>query len=243
MTKESWPKDYIHKEHPKTRPADDFWGQVSRTVGGRPVGQEQIDMIVVAVRSGLHLDPQLDVLLDLGAGNGALSRYFFADCRRFLGVDFSPYLVQIARQNFEREPDYRFLESDAVAYVESEAHPQAFTKVLCYGAFSYFSPTDAHRLLRVLGERFGNVKLLYIGNLPDKDRAHLFYPAGKDFRSLLDDCSTPIGVWRSQREFAALAAAAGWQAEFRQMPRAFYAAHYRYDAILRRPETRSVRQR
>lgn len=64
------------KEHPKTVAQDDFWAQVKRTVNGQPVSQEQIDMIVARVKSGLILQ-RGDKLLDLACGNGALSRYFF----------------------------------------------------------------------------------------------------------------------------------------------------------------------
>ena len=63
--------DFRHKEHPKTCAADDFWGQVSRTVNGVPVSQENIDIIVQAIRDGLSFSPD-DVLLDIGCGNGGI---------------------------------------------------------------------------------------------------------------------------------------------------------------------------
>ena len=235
MTKESWPKDFIHKEHPKSCAEDDYWGQVSRTVSGRPVGQEQIDMIVAAVCDGLRLDPRHDVLLDLGAGNGALASRFFRSCRSYLGIDFSAHLLKIARKDFERQPNFRFVEADMLHYVESEPQPESFTKALCYGAFSYLSQADAQRMLLLLYHRFHNIESIYVGNLPDKDRSRLFYTDGRDLERLLDDCSTPIGVWRSKHDFEGLAVSAGWQTSFHQMPQSFYSAHYRYDAVLRRP--------
>lgn len=69
----------FYKEHPKTCARDDFWSQVKRTVNGKPVSQDQIEMIVDAVISGLSLGMD-DRLLDLCCGNGALTRYFFARC-------------------------------------------------------------------------------------------------------------------------------------------------------------------
>ena len=36
----------FYKEHPKTCDPEDFWGQVKRTVNGKPIPQAQIDMIV-----------------------------------------------------------------------------------------------------------------------------------------------------------------------------------------------------
>jgi hypothetical protein len=51
-------KDYIHKEFPKTCAADDFFGQVKRTVHGKPVSDEQIVMIIAGIRAGLKLSPK-----------------------------------------------------------------------------------------------------------------------------------------------------------------------------------------
>lgn len=225
--------DFRHKEHPKTCAVDDFWGQVSRTVNGVPVSQENIDIIVQAIRNSLPLSPD-DVLLDIGCGNGALSRYFFDECAGFQGIDFSQYLIQIAKDNFEKKPTHLFAETDAVEFVESEIDTDKYTKALCYGAFTYFSVDNAEKLLSTIATRYRNIDRILIGNLPDKDRAHLFYPEGVEYEPLLDDRESPLGIWRSKDEFRALASKTGWQVEFTVMPENFYSAHYRYDAVLSR---------
>ena len=77
-----------------------------------------------------------------------------------------------------------------------------------------------------------NVSRLFIGNLPDRDRAHLFYPLGKDYTSKLKDHAAQIGIWRSEAELYTLAANEGWELTLTLMPPEFYAAHYRFDALL-----------
>jgi cyclopropane fatty-acyl-phospholipid synthase-like methyltransferase len=62
--------DYI--EYPKSLPEDDYWGQVRRTVNGKPVAETQIAMIVNAIQLGLELESS-DKILDIACGNGALS--------------------------------------------------------------------------------------------------------------------------------------------------------------------------
>lgn len=225
--------DFIHKEYPKTCAADDFFGQVKRTVNGKPVPQEQIDMIIASIRDGISFYPGCS-LLDIGCGNGALSRYLFEDCAQFLGVDFSEYLIQVAKENFEKLPAYEFTEMDAASYVDSERNPERFDRALCYGAFSYLSYSDAERVLKGISVRFTNIGILYIGNLPDKDRAHLFYPEGTDVDSQVSDRGSPIGIWRSREEMSRLAVESGWHVDYKTMPEDFYAAHYRYDAVLTR---------
>ena len=230
-----------YKEYPKTLPADDLWGQVRRTVNGRPVAPEQIDMIVAAIRQGLDLQPN-DVLLDLACGNGALSSLLFDACAEVHGVDFSDYLIEVAQARFARAapagPGARssFEVGDAATYVRSEVDPARFTKALCYGSFMFFSADDARAVLAGLQQRFPRLTRIFIGNLPDKDRAHLFYPAGKDYQAELSDPAAQIGLWRSAAEFERLARDTGWHLRLARMPEDFYAARYRYDAVLDRVE-------
>lgn len=220
------------KDYPKTFAPQDFWRQVKRTVYGQPVGDDQIAMIVDTIGSALQLQTQ-DALLDLACGNGALSRFFFGQCQEFLGVDYSEILIDVARTNFER-PGCRFLLADVAEYVRQEQRPEQFTKVLCYGSFSFFPEETARLVLRRLSETFRQVECVFIGNLPDLSRHMDFYTDGHDHGHELKDPESKIGIWRSEEEFRALATDTGWNATFSRMAPPFYAAHYRYDVLLTR---------
>ncbi|MHB8140463.1 MAG: class I SAM-dependent methyltransferase [Vulcanimicrobiaceae bacterium] len=221
--------DYL--EHPKTLAPDDFWGQVKRTVAGKPIAEEQIVMIVEAVKKTLALTSR-DILLDLACGNGALSARLFDSCAGALGVDVSEYLIEIAKQYFSRPPQYDFLYQDVASYVLSETEPQRFSKVLCYASFQYFSPDDARELLSTLANRFPNIELFYIGNLPDRDRHQNFFRDREVQPGELDDHTSQIGIWRTEAEFARLAASTGWSVTFSRMPDTYFTADNRYDALL-----------
>lgn len=220
-----------YEYYPRTLAPDDFWGQVRRTVHGVPVDDGQIDMIVAAVVDGLALEPT-DVVLDLACGNGALSEYLYSSCSSLTGIDFSEYLISVAKANFERAPRYVYLRDEISHYVNVEAQPERFTKALCYGSFSFLDASMAESLLIGLHERFARLNRLFIGNLPDRDLAHLFYDSGIPGDEVLSDHTEQIGVWRSRSQMAALAARCGWEASFSKMPPAFYASDYRYDVVL-----------
>jgi len=226
-------KKFDHNEHAKSRAPDDFWGQIRRTVQGEPVSDEQIKMIVDAIQAALRLRPD-DKLLDLACGNGALSRLLFDSITEYQGVDFSEHLISVAKKNFERLPRYRFVTLGAAEYVHQEAHPENFTKVLCYGSFSYFPPADAAEVLRTLFDKFTNVQSVFIGNLPDKDRATAFYKEKQVSAEEMADHESQIGIWRTQNEFTQLAGDAGWKTKFSVMPAEYYAGYYRYDVLLSR---------
>lgn len=222
-----------HITYPVTKRSDDFWRQVKRTVNGIPVSQEQIDMIVVAVRNALSFSLD-DVLLDLGCGNGALSSYFFDNVHQLHGVDISEYLIGIAKEYFEDLPCFSFKKEDIVSFVENTVDTKKFTKCLFYGVFPYLSHKDARVVLDSLARRFHNLQTIFIGNLPDREKTQFFYYKGIDFSLDLDNNNSPIGIWRSKKDFVQLAHKAGWQAEIHTINKDYYAAHYRYDMVLER---------
>ncbi len=224
--------EYLFKDHARTVAPDDFWGQVKRTVNGKPVTQDQIDMIVAAMSAALALEAG-DALLDLGCGNGALTTYFFRQCSGGLGVDFSDFLIEVANKHFTQRTSERYLCGDAVAFVETTAETP-FTKALSYGTFQYFDHANAPRVLRALHDRFPRLRRMVIGNHPNKARIENFYGAGKVPPGIEDRLDSPIGIWRTPEQLGAIAAAAGWAATPHFMPAAYHASHYRFDLILER---------
>lgn len=224
---------FSYDEHARTCAPDDFLGQTRRTVQGVPVSEDQIQMIVAAIKSGLRFRPD-DVLLELACGNGALSRFLFDSCQDYLGVDLSEYLISVAQKNFEALPHYRFSVKGGTEYVRHEPQPERFTKALCYAGFQYFPDGDASEILISLFNKFKNVQTMFIGNLPDRDRAKEFYKNRQPSSEELSDCCTAIGIWRTRAEFEKLAGNAGWKVKFSNMPAEFNGSYYRYDAALSR---------
>lgn len=221
-------------EFAKTRDPQDFWGQVRRTVGGKPISQDQIDLIVEGIAGGLQLSGE-DRVLDLCCGNGALSRLVFARCAGGLGVDVAESLIGIAKKNFEAPGREEYLQQDAIAFVGAFPEPERFDKALWYASLQYFDRAQALEILSALAERFTNVRRLFIGNAPDRARMDAFFQPSTYRPGVEDDPRSDIGVWRTGEECIALAREAGWTAEITHMPPGFYQAHYRYDLVLTRP--------
>jgi len=230
----SYPK-FSYDQHARTCAPDDFLGQVRRTVQGVPVGEDQLLMIAEAINAGLQLKHD-DVLLELACGNGALSHCLFGSCKEYVGVDISEHLISIAKQNFEALPHHRYVMRGAVEFLRDEPQPSRFSKVLCYAGLQYLSDAETAEVFECLNKKFNRVETVFLGNLPDRDRASEFYKARRPSAEELADCATAIGAWRTRSEIAELAGAAGWSVQFSAMPASFYAAHYRFDALLSRPE-------
>jgi cyclopropane fatty-acyl-phospholipid synthase-like methyltransferase len=223
-------KNQFYKTHPQTCDPKDFWGQVKRTVNGKPVSEEQIQMIVDAVINALDLKTK-DHLLDLCCGNGALTDRFKAHCHNIIGVDFSPSLIEIAQDNFLSKDCCDFIEQDVVLYTGDMDNMQAINKVLCYGSFQYLCANDAVLLLQNIKNKYQKIDYFFIGNVPDKSKKDIFYQTNSDIDSA-DDCNSAIGIWRTKDEFRQLAETTGWDISFCSMPEEYYASTYRYDVLL-----------
>jgi SAM-dependent methyltransferase len=225
--------EYEYNEYPKSLPPDDFWGQVRRTRYGKPISDEELAIIVEAIKRALDLRHG-DVLLDMACGNGALSSLLFGSCRGFVGVDASEYLIEVAKANFEQLPEFEFVFRDAAQFVWEEPEPLRFTKALCYAGFQYLPRVTAERALVGLSERFTNMDTVVLGNLPDKERAHVFFGSQTGFEDILSEPTSQIGVWWSEDELREFATAAGWQTSITRMPEEIFNANYRFDARLTR---------
>lgn len=225
-----------YQEYPKTLPRDDFWGQGRRTILGRRITEEEVTQLVNHIRHQLALSPR-DVLLEVGSGNGALSVRLFDDCAGYVGGDLSAYLIDVAKEFFERAPAYRFVHGDAVSFLSAVEQPDRFTKGLCFAVLQYLDPATVEAVLHIVTERFSNLRRLLLGNLPNREKAHLFFQEGFTEADLATH-ESQIGRWWSRDEVAALAGRFGWEVSFTQMSASFFNAAYRFDAVLTRADAR-----
>ncbi|MGD0983643.1 MAG: class I SAM-dependent methyltransferase [Acidimicrobiales bacterium] len=235
MPDDETPKDFPkwdYQEYPKTLPRDDFWGQVRRTIMGRRISETEVALIVDHIRDQLRLR-RSDTLLDIGCGNGALSARLFDDCAGYVGVDLSPYLIEVAQEFFERPPTHLFFNSDAAQFVEFLDEPGRFTKGLCFATLQYLPLATVRAVLQILSERFPNLCRVLLGNLPNREKADLFFNDGYN-ESDLQRHESQVGKWWSTQEIGCLASSFGWEVSYSRMSANIFNAKYRFDAILTR---------
>jgi SAM-dependent methyltransferase len=227
----NYPANY--DAHARSVAPDAYWQQVRRTVNGQPIDEGQILLIVNAIVTGLSLENS-DLVLDLACGNGALSSYLFDKCAELVGVDISPYLIDVANNTFSRQPNYRFYADDIVSYLARKRDAVTFTKALIYAGFQYFSRDDTATILRALEERFPRISKVFIGNVPDRRHTRRFFGEMTPSEAELSDHEARIGVWYFPEEIEALARLTGWHASCSCMPADFYLSGHRFDVTLER---------
>jgi SAM-dependent methyltransferase len=153
---------------PRPRAAwENFWRAVRRTGPEGDVlwdGAGEAELAWWRTTAAAHLDPSLP-LLDVGCGNGRLSRLFAGEFPSVLGIDLAAAAVEVAQRESEGTPGLRFRQLDVTApdaaeLLLTELGP---ANVVVRGVFHVLSPADRHRaaaaLTRVLAGR-GSLLLL-----------------------------------------------------------------------------------
>src|SRR5690554_1368115 len=226
--------DYLHKEYPKQFDRDAFWEQIKRTVNGKPVSDQDIRMIVDQIQSSLDLRSD-ERLLDLGCGNAALTSYLFGHVQQYFGVDFSDYLIGVAREFFSHAGKTHYYCDDAVAFTNAFEYPEKIDKVVIYGVISYLAAADVEHLVSTLSNRYTSCKRIFIGNIPHRSKAAVFFRRRNVEQYRLDDPESAIGIWWAPEEFIRIGNMFGYDVDILTMPESFYGAEYRFDVLLKRP--------
>ena len=98
-------------------------------------------------------------VLEIGCGNGALFPYFGFDSENYIGIDFSPSMLQIFRENC---PGVRVIEGDAATY-----RPEAeFELIFGNAVHQLFSPTMLKQHLERILPSLGQGGICVLANLP-----------------------------------------------------------------------------
>jgi SAM-dependent methyltransferase len=220
------PSEFDYTERPKQFGREEFWQQVRRTLNGKPIEEAQIQLIVDQIVGALALRAG-DLVLDIGCGNGALSVRLEPYVGRLVGVDYSDYLIGVAREFFRS--DRLAFEIGRIEEMIGGGLFDGFGKALLYGVSSYLEDALLESLVAWYFKTGGGT--MFIGNVRDRTCAEEFYrrvPAPAE----LDDTTSSIGKWRHREWFETLAARHSLHIRFLKMPGDFYLSKYYYDVLL-----------
>ena len=90
---------FDHDQYARQFDEKEFWKQVKRTVNGKSVSKEDINLITTKIFESLELKIS-DKLLDIGCGNGAITSFFKTKVSTIKAFDPSPYMIEIANKYF-----------------------------------------------------------------------------------------------------------------------------------------------
>jgi trans-aconitate methyltransferase len=223
---------------------EEMLAQVGKTMFGKPVSTDELDLLVDHVAARLDLSPQT-VALDLGCGNGLVTSRLAERVAAVVGIDYSPTLVADA-QRHSQLPNVRYLQADL-----SRPSTVDLSRVDLPAIHSAVPPFDAAWSIEVVQnlDPDGLTALLHwlttiakpgfrllASGIPDIERIREFYDTEERWQHHLDNESQgreQMGRWWSRAEVLQAADSAGYTAEIGELPERYYTARYRFDALFR----------
>lgn len=210
---------------------DLFW-QVGKTINGKPVGTEQLNLIIDSIHSALDLNSQ-DIILDIGCGNGLVTRKLAEQVKNIIGIERNKALFAEALRH-KSGLNQHYVNSDVLSY---KAENIVANKLYLYEVIQHISHQQIVSFLTHLSSVLVDAgQKIFIGGVPDEERKWSFYdsPERREglFRSLTDKGADPIGFWFHREEFYFLAKQLGMTAEIIEQPAALYTSHYRFNCLL-----------
>jgi len=224
------------KDHYNTFPAlaqrTDYLRQVGKTVNGETIDDFQVEIIINSIVNYLEINSN-DNVLDLGCGNGMITKEISAHCRNIVGVDFSHPLIEIASiAHFAANSSYI---NKSILDIRETDFNHKFTKVFMYEALQHFTANQFDKILKLIRNvSTPNVKVL-LGSIPDKSKLWQYYDTYErkvDFfkRKIFND--EAIGVWWKKRKIVKICRANNFNIRFFNQNEGLYTSHYRFDVVL-----------
>lgn len=209
---------------------DQLLKQVGKTVNGQEVSEEQVKLIIGAIKDNLKLTSS-DAVIDLCCGNGVLTKKISTMVREVLGVDFSINLIQTAR-NSNRGNNINYVHANIQSLEKSFF--QGRNKIYMYEGMQHLLPGDLEDLLGKLQSASG-ITTIFLGGIPDREKLKVYYDTPEKFEYYLrceKEGRPHMGYWWLKDEMTAIAADKGFLATHLSQAPSLYTSYYRFDCLL-----------
>ena len=212
----------------------DFLWQVGKTVNGKEVSADQVKLIISGIKQKLQLTAE-DVVLDIGCGNGLLTKEIAEDVLTVTGIELTAELYQIAvKYNNKDNIVYRnedFLEC------AKKYQGMSFNKVYLYEVIQHLDYKSALTLFSTLDQITTNGASIFVGGILDEGKREVFFNTPERKLMLFDSLvagKDPLGTWYHKEYFEYLAERLDMQALCFDQNINLYTSHYRFDCLLQK---------
>jgi 2-polyprenyl-3-methyl-5-hydroxy-6-metoxy-1,4-benzoquinol methylase len=220
------------QQSPQQYDETQFFEQVGKTVKKCPIPADQFQILTKSLFSNLHLK-NTDDLLDLCCGNGIVTNQIAHKCHKVIGIDYSPYLIELAKK-YNKPANVEYYNVDINA-LKSWISDDKFDKIYMNEALQHFSPNQFTILLADIKKLMKGDFFLFFGSVPDAERKWLFY---NTFARRIDYCfrkirgTEAIGTWWKKDEIKLITESIGLKVNFLNQPSSLYTSHYRFDMVI-----------
>ena len=221
---------------PRKSGRDEFLRQVGKTVHGQPISAEQLELLVADIIQKLNIKAS-DQVLDLCCGNGLVTSFVAGKCKQIVGVDYSSFLLEIARENFS-VPNVRYYCMSALDITPEKLHISApFTKIYMYEALQSFTEEQLAPLIERLLALSNETPVILLASIPHQRKLGKFYNTPElqqTYRKNRRTGALGLGTWWKQSVIRQTCSLYNLRCEFLPQPEKLHTAHYRFDVRITR---------
>jgi SAM-dependent methyltransferase len=213
----------------------DLFREVGKTVMGEPLSQDAFQISIALIVDGLDLSKQ-DLLLELGCGNGLVTRRLAPLVKQIRAVDFSERLIENAKK-FSRAMNVSYFCGEAMEHLHDLVVSKEYvpTKILLVDCLAYFD-VEALRSMLLSARRLTADHFVFMASgVPCDHLKWNFYNTPERVRRfeenqlLSENTNDGIGRWWRKAELEEIANALDLRIEIREQPTVL--ANYRIDAV------------
>ena len=184
--------------------SNNFLWQVGKTVNGKVVSEDHLEIIIKTIINRLKLNKN-DNLLDVGCGNGLLTKKIAEYVFSATGVELTPELFEIANK-YNLGNNIRYINDNILKFDEKDT--KKYSKVYLYEVIQHLNYQEANELFYKLNEITVSNATIFIGGVLDVEKKWEFFDSeerrGVYFTSLLSGGSS-LGTWYYKGFFKFLA--------------------------------------
>jgi len=213
----------------------DLFREVGKTVNGEPLSEEAFQISIALIVDRLNLSKK-DLLLELGCGNGLVTRRLAPFVKQIRAIDFSEHLIDHAKE-FSSATNVSYLCRDAVSHLHDLVLTKTYvpTKILLADGLGYFEAKDLRCMLqsaqRLTADRF----VFMASGVPCDELKWNFYntPARvhrfEKNQMQAENSNDGIGRWWCKAELEEIGKTLGLRTEIGEQPSIL--ANYRINVV------------
>ncbi|MGV0959934.1 MAG: class I SAM-dependent methyltransferase [Limnohabitans sp.] len=204
--------------------------QVSKTINGKEISEDQIELIIKKITSTLRLNCS-DILADLCCGNGLITKILSHHVSKVIGVDFASGMIKSALTN-NKSKNIEYLHSNILNL--DRKYITSANKILMFEGLQYFSVDDFSQFMDLVN-LLNPGSLVFIGGIPDKYKLREFYDTDEKYEFYLhsEKIGRPhLGKWWSMEEITKISSERNFKIDILQQDSKLYTAYYRFDILL-----------
>lgn len=225
---------YRSRVHANQR--NNFLWQVGKTVNGKEVPIEQIELIVTTIAQNLNLQKD-EKVLDFGCGNGLLTKKISHFVHKIVGLDMSSDLLEIAKE-YNSEDNISYFKCDILDNrMIEETISEKYSKVYLYEVIQHLNYLEIDRLFHNLNEITKKNSYIFLGGILDIEKQWIFFNTKERrfsyFSGIISD-DDPLGSWYHKDFFYFLSKKYNMTAKCIPQNNDLYTSHYRFDFLLKK---------